>query len=100
MEKPKYNNEQVLLHCINREPHSLIFDEQFLNYNEQTVLELCEDLETCYNYLVKKFENAPKHIKEFADVIQGITIANSLVWAGLYHIHNDIVPEKYKTELP
>jgi len=35
--KPKYHNEQVLIHCMNREPHSLIFDEQFINYVRATL---------------------------------------------------------------
>jgi len=88
---PKYNNEAVLIHCMNREPHSLIFDYDFINYDEKTVLELCEDLETNFDHLT----SLPGITEEITKVI---TIAQSLVWAGLYQHHEDIVPDKYKHE--
>jgi hypothetical protein len=95
MKQPKYNNEQVLIHCINREPHSLIFDKEFIEYDEKTILELCEDLETNFEYLIMQIEKSDKQ----EELSKTITIANSLVWAGLFHHHNDVVPEKYKSEL-
>jgi hypothetical protein len=92
--KPKYHNEQVLIYCMNREPNSLLFDEQFINYNVKTILELCEDLETNFDYLIGLLE---KVINQ-ESLARTITIANSLVWASLLYHHNDIVPEKYKQE--
>jgi hypothetical protein len=92
--EPKYNNEQVLIYCLNREPHSLLFDEQFINYDTKTVLELCEDLETNFDYLISLVEKA----EDQESMARSITIANSLVWASLFRHHNDIVPEKYKQE--
>lgn len=92
--KPKYHNEQVLIHCLNREPHSLIFDNQFINYDEKTVLELCEDLETNFYYLISLVEKA----EDQESLSRTITISNSLVWASLFYHHNDIIPEKYKQE--
>jgi len=91
MKAPKYNNEAVLIHCMKREPHSLIFDKDFIKYDEKTVLELCEDLETNYEYLTS-LANDNNEMQMI------ITMANSLVWAGLFHVHNDFVPQKYKVE--
>jgi hypothetical protein len=90
--EPKYHNEQVLIYCINREPHSLLVDEQFINYNEKTILELCEDLEVNFDYLISVVEKA-KHQENLS---KSITIANSLVWASLFHHHDNIIPDKYK----
>ena len=92
--KPKYNNEQVLIYCLNREPHSLLFDEQFINYDKKTVLELCEDLEANFDYNISLIEKADDQ----ESLSRTITIANSLVWASLFYHHNDIIPEKYKQE--
>lgn len=92
--KPKYNNEQILIYCMNRKPYSLIFDEQFINFKKNTILELCEDLETNFDYLISLVEKADNQ----ESLSKTITIANSLVWASLFHHHNDIVPEKYKQE--
>jgi hypothetical protein len=91
MKKPKYNNEAILIHCMKREPHTLIFDKDFINYDEKTILGLCEDLETNFNYLV----SLPGLTKELEITI---TAANSLVWAALYFHFNEIVPDKYKTD--
>ena len=87
IEEPVYKNNEVLIFCMKREPHSLIFDRDFAEYDEKTVLELCEDLETQFEYISKVGENDQK----FIDMM---TWAQSLVWAGLFHHHNDIVPEK------
>ena len=92
--KPKYNNEQVLIYCLNRKPHSLLFDEQFMNYDEKTVLELCEDLEVNFDYSISLIEKSDDQ----ESLSRTITIANSLVWASLFYHHNDIIPEKYKQE--
>jgi hypothetical protein len=91
IEQPKYNNEQILIHCMKREPHTLIFDHDFLNYREFEILQLCEDLEANYNYLIKIAEN-------HEDIKTMVTIAQSLVWGALFHVYNDIIPEKYKTK--
>jgi hypothetical protein len=85
---PKYHNEAILIHCMKREPHSLIFDEDFINYDEKTILELCEDLEKNYQYLCLL-------ARRNASVGLLITMAQSLVWGALYHHHNEIT-EKYK----
>jgi hypothetical protein len=92
--EPKYNNEQVLIYCMNRKPHSLLFDKQFVNYNKKTILGLCEDLETNFNYLISLIEKADDQ----ESLSRAITIANSLVWASLFYHHNDIIPKKYKQE--
>jgi len=89
MKEPKYNNEAILIHCMKREPHSLIYDHEFINYRDFEVIELCEDLEKNYEYL----SSLCKANKEMQQVI---LMANSFVWAGLFFHHNDIVPEKYK----
>jgi len=91
MEKPKYHNEGKLIFCMNREPHSLIFEQEFINYDDKTVLELCEDLETNFDFLTSL-----PGINESME--SAITIANSLVWAALFQHHKDKIPEKYKTE--
>ena len=94
IKKPNYHNEEVLIHCINSEPHSLLFDMQFINYDEKTVLELCEDLQTNFDYLIALL----KHSNNQESLSRQITVANSLVWASLFHIHEEFVPEKYKQE--
>jgi hypothetical protein len=93
MKVPKYNNEKILIHCMNREPHTLIFDHDFINYRDFEVLGLCEDLILNFNYLSSLAGNDKK-----TQMI--ITIANSLVWSALFYHHNDIIPEYYKIELP
>ena len=90
--EPKYHNEQVLIYCMYREPHSLLVDEQFINYNEKTILELCEDLEVNFDYLISVVEKA----KDQENLFKNITIANSLVWASLFDHHDYIIPDKYK----
>jgi hypothetical protein len=92
--KPKYNNEQILIYCMNRKPHSLIFDEQFINFKKNTILELCEDLETNFHYLISLVEKVDNQ----ESLSNTIIIANSLVWASLFYHHNDIVTEIYKQE--
>lgn len=94
IEKPNYHNEEVLIHCISREPHSLPFDKQFIEYDKTTVVNLCEDLEANFDYLIALLEHS-KNQEEFS---RQITVANSLVWASLFHIHDEFVPEKYKQE--
>lgn len=93
-EKPKYHNEEVLNYCLNREPHSLICDEQFINYDEKTISELCEDLETKLDYLISLLENSED--QESSSIT--ITTTFSLVWASLFYHHDNIIPEKYKQE--
>ena len=93
--EPKYHNKDILIHCINRQPHTLIFDANFINYDELTILQLCEDLETNYNYLESEIKRVlPEHLQKQPTMF--ILEASSLVWAGLFHCHNEIVPKKYK----
>ena len=94
IEKPNYHNEEVLIHCINSEPHSLLWDEQFIDLDEKAVVNLCEDLEANFDYLIALLE----HSKNQEHLARSITIANTLVWASLFHIHDEFVPEKYKQE--
>ena len=109
IKQPHYKNEAVLIHCTKRTPHSLIFDEDFIKYDEKTILDLCEDLETSYKYLCDVFSKTPlqlnslnsnalPQIKEREQMQQAVDISFGLVWAGLYYHHNDIIPEKYKAE--
>jgi hypothetical protein len=92
--KPKYNNEAILIHCMNRVPHSLIFDDDFKNYESKIIKELCEDLDANFDYLISIVSKS--NGQEFLS--KSITIANSLVWAAIFHVHNDILPEQYKEE--
>lgn len=94
IKKPNYHNEEVLIHCINSEPHSLLFDKKFISYDEKTVVNLCEDLEANFDYLIALLE----HSKNQESLSRQITVANSLVWASLFHLHEEFVPEKYKQE--
>jgi len=96
MKAPKYNNEAILIHCMKREPHTLIFDHDFINYRDFEVIGLCEDLETNYEYLVSEIKRVLPE-KDQEQMINTITVVSSLVWAGLFHHHNNIVPEKYKS---
>lgn len=108
--EPKYNNKEVLIHCMKREPHSLIFDEGFINYDEKTVNNLCDDLEKNHEYLTKLFkktpllftslrENALPKIKEREEMEMALFIANSLVWAAIFYHHAEKLNDKNKKYL-
>lgn len=95
IKKQKYHNEAILIHCIKREPHTLIFDNDFINYRDFEIVQLCEDLEANYNYLESEIKRVlPEHLQ--SEPLITLLSASSLVWAGLFHCHNDIVPQKYK----
>ena len=91
IDEPKYNNQEILIYCMKREPHSLLFDKTFLNYDKKTIIELCEDLETQFDWI----EKVAGDDNNFLDMM---IYAQSLVFAAIYHNFNDILPEKYKME--
>ena len=92
--EPKYHNKQVLIYCLNKKTHPLLFNKQFINYNKKTVIELCEDLEVNFDYLISLIENEKDQLK----FSKTASTAHSLVWTSLFYHHNDVIPEKYKQD--